>query len=417
MDSALSCSAGKNDRALSVDAARLRALAATLPISRTETCQIDQAVHRVLAKEVLAPTALPPFDNSAMDGFCFHSSDLDAEGPWSMQISGTIAAGETASHPKTNGAARIFTGAPVPRWADTVIQHELVQQADNYLTILQKPMVGKNIRRVGEDCESNALVLQRGQVLSPPRLALLAATGCTQVEVFRRLRVAILSTGDELVEPGTKLRHGQIYNSNRTFLRAALTRPWIEVSDLGIVGDDLADIRSALRVNAGLHDVIISSGGMSAGGKDHLLDALIAEEADLDVLKVAIRPGKPLTVGRLGKCLFFGLPGNPLAAAVTFSQIAVPALRKAAGMMETPDFWIPGVADFSYRRTPGRREFIPVNWSSRDEMGRVVVQRLGSGSSAGLVPLSMAMGLAIIEPDQTLVLPGEALRVEPLFDL
>lgn len=417
METAESCQAGKPDKALSVDAARLRALAVSQPIKRTERCDLDAALNRVCAANTAAMSPLPPFDSAAMDGFAFLRADLDGAAPWALPITDRIAAGDRQLRSGLTGAARVFTGAPVPAKADCVVQHELVQETSGQIVLQNCPPVGKNIRRAGEDCAAGSVILQKGHQVSPARLALLAATGCTDLEVFARLRVAILSTGDELVEPGNELHYGQIYNSNRVLLRASLTKSWIELTDLGIAPDDFATIRSTLKSTAMTHDVIITSGGMSAGCEDHVLDALIAEKAELDVLKVAIRPGKPLTVGRLGGCMFFGLPGNPLAAAVTFSQIAVPSLRKVAGMTEVPDHWIPGVADFTYQRAPGRREFIPVRWSHRDQLGRVVVEKLGSGSSAGLVPLGMAMGLAVIEPDQTVVRPGEALRVEPLADL
>jgi len=200
-------------------------------------------------------------------------------------------------------------------------------------------------------------------------------------------------------------------------LRASLARlPWAEVTDLGIVPDDAGLVRAAIRDAAASHDVVISSGGVSAAEEDHILDALRREAADLDVLKVAIRPGKPLTVGRLGAALYFGLPGNPYAAAITFAQIARPALRRVAGLLEDPDTWLPAVAGFSYARRTGRREYVPVTWDQRDAMGRPILYRLGQGGSASLSPLARAMGVAVIPPDMPMVKPGQPLAVEPLSD-
>jgi molybdopterin molybdotransferase len=231
------------------------------------------------------------------------------------------------------------------------------------------------------------------------------------------VRVAILCTGDELSEPGSTLGPGQIYNSNRVLLRATLSRfPWVDLMDLGIVPDDPASIRSSIRHAAQTNDVVISSGGVSAGEEDHILDALRLEAAELDVLKVAIRPGKPLTVGRLGRALYFGLPGNPYAAAITFSQIAKPALRRAAGLTEEPDTWLPAVAGFNYVRATGRREYVPVRWDSRDAFGRPVLVRLGQGASASMSPIALAMGIAVIPPEIEVVRPGQSLTVEPLCE-
>ena len=233
---------------------------------------------------------------------------------------------------------------------------------------------------------------------------MLAGCGIPSLPVCRRLRVALFSTGNELQEPGQPLAAGQIYNSNRVMLRGVLTCPWIALTDLGILGDDPAAIRSTIRGAAACHDVVISTGGVSAGEEDHILD----------VLKVAIRPGKPLTIGRVGGALFIGLPGNPCATAITFTQIAQPALRRTAGLTETPDTAIPCVADFDYARTPGRREYVPVTWDSRDTLGRPILRRLGQGASASLSPLAIARGIAALPADLPHVHRGTPLMVEPL---
>lgn len=251
-------------------------------------------------------------------------------------------------------------------------------------------------------------------VLTAPRLGLLAGSGVFRVTLRRRLRVGLFSTGNELREPGEALGRGQIYNSNRIMLRAMLEDPWVNLTDYGILPDDPALIRQTIRDASAAQDVVISSGGVSAGEEDHVLDALTRESAALDVLKVAIRPGKPLTVGRVGAALYLGLPGNPYAAAITFSQIARPALRKAAGLLEPLDNWIPAVSGFDYARTPGRLEYIPVSWESRDALGRPILNCLGRGASARLAPIAMAQGIAAIEAEVEHVVPGLPLRVEPL---
>lgn len=250
-----------------------------------------------------------------------------------------------------------------------------------------------------------------GLCLTAPRLAILAGCGIPSLSVYRRLRVAMFSTGNELQEPGQPLSAGQIYNSNRVMLRGLLTCPWIALTDLGILRDDPGAIRSTICEAAASHDVVISTGGVSAGEEDHILDALRREDASLDVLKVAIRPGKPLTIGRVGGALFIGLPGNPYATAITFTQLA---LRRAAGLTETPDTAIPCVANFDYARTPGRREYVPVTWDSRDAMGRPILRRLGQSASASLSPLAVARGITARPADLPRVNRGTPLMVDPL---
>jgi len=414
----LDCSAGKTGPTLTVDAARLRAIAVARPVAGEQRLALDDAVGRVLSRAVFAATDLPPFDNSAMDGYALRRDDLAGAGPWTLAPAGRIAAGDGRAAALGHGeVARIFTGAPIPAGADAVVMQEDALRAGGRITVSHRPAPGQNIRRRGEDIAAGAQALAAGLALTPQRLALLAGCGLSAVLVRRRVRVAILSTGNELTEPGRPLAPGHIYNSNRVLLRSTLARlPWVELTDLGIVPDDRAIIRATIRHAAGAQDVVISSGGVSAGEEDHILDALRREAAELDVLKVAIRPGKPLTVGRLGQALYFGLPGNPYAAAITFAQIAQPALRRVAGLTEEPDTWLPGVAGFTYLRKTGRHEYLPVRWDGRDAMGRPVLERLGQGASASLSPLALAMGIAVIPPELSQVLPGVPLQVTCLAE-
>nr|WP_287257516.1 gephyrin-like molybdotransferase Glp [Thioclava sp.] len=410
-----SCSAGRSASALSVDAARLRAVAAVACITGTERLALHEASGRVLADAPLARTSLPPFDNSAMDGYAVRIGDFKGAEPYRFRVSERIIAGDTRGLSLAEGtAARIFTGAPIPAGADAVIMQESVTRRGTVIEVATPPGLGLNIRREGEDRRRGEPVLPRGLRLTPPRLALLAAAGLAYVPVHRRLRVGLFSTGNELCDPGQALDHGQIYNSNRVMLRSLIAEPWITMTDYGILPDDPGAIRAAIRQASASNDIVISSGGVSAGEEDHVLDALKREDATLDVLKVAIRPGKPLTIGRVGGVLFVGLPGNPYAAAITFIQIARPALRKAAGLLEEIDTWIPAVSGFDYLRKVGRREFLPVTWTERDALGRPVLQRLGHGSSASLGPIALASGIAEIEPNLERVLAGTPLRVELL---
>lgn len=409
------CTAGRHASALSVDAARLRAVAAIARVTGAERLALEDAAGRVLADAPCARTSLPPFDNSAMDGYAVRLGDFDGTGPSRFRVSERIIAGDTRSLSLAEGtAARIFTGAPIPDGADAVIMQESVTRRGSVIEVATPPRAGLNIRREGEDRGIGEPVLPRGLRLTPPRLALLAAAGMADVLVHSRLRVGLFSTGNELRDPGQTLRYGQIYNSNRVMLRSLMAEPWIEITDYGILPDDPNAIRSAIRQASASNDIVISSGGVSAGEEDHVLDALKREDATLEVLKVAIRPGKPLTIGRVGGALFIGLPGNPYAAAITFLQIARPALRKAAGLLEEIDTWIPAVSGFDYPRKTGRREYLPVSWDRRDAFGRPVLNRLDQGSSASLGPIATARGIAVIDPDIERISPGSPLQVEPL---
>ncbi|MFN3973303.1 MAG: gephyrin-like molybdotransferase Glp [Gemmobacter sp.] len=415
--SATVCSAGTQGLVLSVEAARLRALAATAPIAGTEVLPLEWAFGRVVAGSPLAVSAVPPFDNSAMDGYAICASDLAGKGLWRLPVVDRIAAGDRRSLAlRSETAMRILTGAPVPKDVDAVVMQERVVLDGTDIVIGERPAAGLNIRRRGEDQPAGAETVPDGYVLTPPRVALLAAAGVTDVRVRARLRVALFSTGDELVEPGAPLGPGQVFNSNRLLLRAMLAKPWIEVADGGILRDDPGQVRDALVRAAEKSDVILTSGGVSAGDADHVLDAIAAACGELHVLKVAIRPGKPLSIGRIGSALFVGLPGNPYAAAITFSQIAEPALRRTAGITEPSDRWIPAVANFTYRRMTGRTEYVPVTWEARDTLGRPVLQRLGVGASASLRPVALARGIAVVSADIGVVSPGDALAVEPLCD-
>ena len=409
------CTTGKPGPTLTVDAARLRALIAVSPLHDTETLPLAAALGRVAATGAQALVNLPPFDNAAMDGYALRMADLNGPGPWTLAVAGRIAAGDPGDGSLPAGTAiRILTGAPILSGADAVVMQERVTRVGRMIRLDHAPTPGANIRRRGEDVAAGSSPVMAGLCLTAARLAVLAGCGVPSLPVYRRLRVAMFSTGNELQDPGQALAPGQIYNSNRVMLRGLLTVPWIALTDLGILRDDLRAIRAIIRDAAPLHDVVISTGGVSAGDKDHVLDALRREDATLDVLKVAMRPGKPLTVGRVGGALFIGLPGNPYATAITFAQIALPALRRAAGLTETPDTAIPCVADFDYARVPGRREYVPVTWDSRDAMGRPVLQRLGLGASASLSPLAVARGIAALPADLPRVSRGTALLVDPL---
>lgn len=409
------CSAGKMGQVLSVDIASQKAIAAARTVSEFETQSLMAANNRVCATHIRSAIDLPVFANSAMDGYAINRRDLAGDGPWTLPVAGRLAAGDGAVLRLTHKSAmQIMTGAPVPSGANCVVMQEHCERLGNSVVIRERPAHGKHIRFPGEDIRASTILVNAGDLLTARHLALLAASGCSDVNVHARVKVGLISTGSELVEPGTPLAAGQIYNSNRTYLKARLDRPWIDIVDFGIVDDNPGKIQTIIRKAAQECDVIISTGGVSAGEEDHMLDVLRREAAELDVLKVAMRPGKPVTVGRLGAAMYFGLPGNPFACAITFMQIAWPAIRKTAGLEPRDDNRFKGIADFIYLRKPGRTEYLPITWSRTDEYGRPFIERLGKGSSASLHPFTLAKAIATVPSNINEVQPGDVLTLEPI---
>ncbi len=410
------CLTGNASRPVSPDVAAARAVAIAAAVVETETIDLVDAQGRVLAADIVSSMAVPPFDNSAMDGYAVRLGDLVGDGPWTLAVSGRAAAGDKA-HASTAGqrqALRIFTGAPVPKGFDAVVMQERCKRDGDQVVIAGKrPWAGENIRRAGEDVTSGALLASSGEALSPQRLALLAGAGVSGVLLFRKVRIGLISTGSELREPGETLAPGQIYNSNRIVLRAMLSRlSWVQVEDFGIVPDDRALLERTLNNASSSCDVVVSTGGVSGGDEDHVAAIMRDEGSPLEVVKVAMRPGKPVKVGRLGRSVFFGLPGNPNAALVTFRQIALPAIRAVAGLRDVVPVWQPAVAGFGYAKKAGRTEFVPVRISGRTNAGVPVVEMLGRGSSANLSAMAAADGIALLPPEDETISPGMPLRYE-----
>ncbi|RST85337.1 molybdopterin molybdenumtransferase MoeA [Aquibium carbonis] len=406
------CEAGSAAAVIPVDIAAAKAIAAAVPVATTQSVDLLAANGRVLADDVEAALALPPFNASAMDGYAVRLDDLQGPGPWRLPISGRIAAGDTPSRPLP-GAARILTGASVPHGFDAVIMQERCRVDGAAVIIDERPRVGLNIRRAGEDVGRGERLVMAGDALKPQHLALLAGQGLTRIDVFRKIRVGLVSTGSELREPGQPLHPGQIYNSNRVMLRAGLdTCRWAEVIDFGIVPDTRDAIGAALADASARCDAVITTGGVSAGEEDHVTWAVGSGGGTLDVLKVAMRPGKPVKVGKLGPALFLGLPGNPNAALVTFRMIALPALRRLAGLGRTAPDWQTAATGFHYAKTHGRTEFVPVRTDGQDAAGLPILRMLGRGSSASLRSMADADGIAMLSPDMAAVEPGVSVRFE-----
>jgi molybdopterin molybdotransferase len=301
----------------------------------------------------------------------------------------------------------------VPQGFDAVVMQERCERIGEQIVLRERPLEGEHIRHAGEDVNAGTSVLSAGALLSPQRLALLAGQGTAEVEVIRKVRVGLVSTGSELREPGVPLSPGQIYNSNRVMIRSMLGAcPWAEVIDYGIVPDRQEALCDTFGQAASQCDVLVSTGGVSAGDEDHVAWALGRQGGSLDILKVAMRPGKPVKIGMIGQMLFAGLPGNPNAALVTFRQIALPALRTIAGIGSAAPEWLLAVAGFRYEKRMGRTEFVPVSIAGHDDIGRPVLEMLGRGSSASLMAMASADGIALLLPDAAVVEHGTMLQYE-----
>jgi molybdopterin molybdotransferase len=353
---------------MSLDDALAQLLASVSPLQTTESIATLEADGRVLAADVVSSLHVPPQDNSSMDGYAVCCADVPKAGVV-LAVSQRIAAGAAGTALKRGTVARIFTGAPIPSGADAVVMQEdcsaLDASADGQpqVTVNAVPATGQWIRRAGEDVTRGAVVLARGQRLGPAALGLAASVGMAELQVVRRPRVALFSTGDELVMPGQKapqdMPPGAIYNSNRFFLVALLRRLGCEVTDMGIVPDQRAATEEALQRAAQSHDVILTSGGVSVGEEDHIKPAVQAR-GTLDLWQIAIKPGKPFAHGRIGNAHFLGLPGNPVSSFVTFLILVRPFLLKLQGVTDIAMKSIAVRADFTWARADKRREFLRV---------------------------------------------------------
>jgi molybdopterin molybdotransferase len=354
---------------LPLDDALARLLRAARTLGDVESVSTFDADGRVLAQDVVSGLQVPPQDNSSMDGYAVAVADLTDPGAV-LSVTQRIAAGASGRPMQPGQAARIFTGAPIPPGADAVVMQEdceIAAQADDdnpaQVRVLAVPLSGQWIRRAGEDVRLASVVLARGSRLSPAGLGMAASVGLRELLVARRPRVALFSTGDELVMPGdvapADMRPGAIYNSNRFFLRAMLLRLGCDVSDLGIVPDKREATEEALHGASRQHDLILTSGGVSVGEEDHIRPA-VQTLGHLDLWQIAMKPGKPFAYGQVGASHFIGLPGNPVSSFVTFALLVRPFILALQGMGQVAPVVTTARADFDWPRADRRREFLRV---------------------------------------------------------
>ncbi|MFZ1608129.1 MAG: gephyrin-like molybdotransferase Glp [Rhodoferax sp.] len=404
---------------LPLDDALIQLMAYATPLDATESVAVGEADGRVLAQDVVSELHVPPLDNSAMDGYALRCADATAPGV-TLGISQRIPAGANAQPLLVGTAARIFTGAPVPAGADAVIMQEdctALPVADGGLGQVQVnslPKAGQNIRRAGEDVARSDVVLSRGQRLGPAELGLAASIGMAALKVARRPRVALFSTGNELVMPGAvapqDMPPGAIYNSNRYFLIALLRRLGCVVTDLGIVPDHRDATIQALRQAAKGHDLILTSGGVSVGEEDHIKPA-VQSLGTMDLWQIAIKPGKPFAYGRIGDAHFMGLPGNPVASFVTFLVLVRPFLLRLQGVNRVAMKAIAAQANFTWARPDKRREFLRVR---RNADGGL---ELFSNQSSGVLTSAVWGDGLIDNPPGCAIAPGDTVRFVPFSEL
>lgn len=400
---------------LTVDDALRRGLSIADPLTDRETLPLTQAIGRVLAEDCTSKVEMPAFDNSAMDGYAVRTIDLN-DGPlFELPVAGRIAAGDSAEHDAPAGSAlRIFTGAPVPTDFDAVVMQEDCDVTLDGIRFSRRPKPGQHIRRAGEDLRAGAPILRRGCEIGPREVAALASAGYGEVAVYRKLKVTIFSTGSELRQPGEALGPGQIYNSNRYMLLALLQKPWIELTDSGPVKDDPDVLEQVLREACESSDLIVTTGGVSVGDEDHMPRLFAEIGGQTDVMKVAMKPGKPIMFGRYGRALYVGLPGNPVSAYVTWQIIGSQMMARRAGLHYNPQVTVQAVLAEPLRRRAGRQEYRPVQIEGTTPDGRPKLRLMAPSYSGRVALLAQAEGLAIIPAEVEELPEGHVLDLLPV---
>jgi molybdopterin molybdotransferase len=407
------CFLHDRDRLRHADALKL--LDARLkPVAGTEDVALTEALGRVLAEDIVAPRPIPAFTNSAVDGYAFAHASLGHDAT-RLRLAGRAAAGHATPKPLGPGeAARIFTGAVMPEGADSCIMQEDVEVTAEFVVLPPGLKPGANTRKAGEDLQAGEVAAGAGARLRPQELAAIASTGHDRIRCYRRLRIALISTGDEIVRPGSSLAHGQVYDSNHALLLGLLPTVGAEAVDYGVLPDDAAAVREAVGRAAETCDVILSTGGASRGEADHIVST-IQEIGTLHAWQIAVKPGRPLAVGQVGDTVFFGLPGNPVAVFVTFLLYARPMLAKLQGADWHEPRRFPVPAGFAMpNKKPDRREFWR-GWIDEED-GRPVLRKFARDGSALISGLRRAEGLIEVAEEVTTVEPGDTLSFIPFTE-
>jgi molybdopterin molybdotransferase len=380
-----------------------------------ETVATEQALGRILAEDICSSLDIPPADNSAMDGYAFAIADIDPSTPsTTLHVAQRIAAGDPVQGLTKGTAARIFTGAPVPVGADVVLPQEQCQVEGDQVTFPAGVKAGANIRRRGEELKQGDVVLRKHHTLHAQEIGLLATLGVAHVKVCRKLKVGLFSTGDELMPLGQPLGSGQIYDSNRYTLKALLQQLGCEVIDLGRIEDNFETTCNTLKQAASQAEVILTSGGVSVGDEDHI-KAAMQRMGEINLWRIAIKPGKPLAYGVIDNTPFFGLPGNPVAAFVTCCMFVRPYLLRMQGIENVTPKSLRLPACFTHDKAVKRREFLRAS-ITLDEQGHSGIQLYPRQGSHMLTSVVFSEGLAIV-PERTVVNEGDLVEFIPLDNL
>ena len=386
------------------------------PTQETETVSVKEALNRTLGEEIISPIDVPAYDNSAMDGYALQGDDLPENGSATLEVIGSSFAGTPFDGAVQSGqAVRIMTGAKIPQGTDTVIMQEKAQRDGERVTFSSKDnhKSGENVRMAGEDMREGEAVLQPGKALGSAELGMIASLGYGEVAVKRRIKVAFFSTGDELCSAGEILGDGQIYDSNRYTVFSMLSNLGVELIDLGIIRDQRELIEQAFKEAAAQADVVITSGGVSVGEADFVKETL-DKLGEVNFWRIAMKPGKPLAFGKLDDAWFFGLPGNPVSAMVTFLQFVRPAINHLSGKERTTPFRIPLRCTTKLKKRPGRLEF-QRGTLTQDENGETVVEGVGHQGSHILRSMSRAVCFIVLPAENGGVEAGEWVEVEPFL--
>jgi molybdopterin molybdotransferase len=382
------------------------------PVAEIETVPLIAARGRVIARDIVAPLSLPPFDNSAVDGYAVRHADLERAGETALTVVERVTAGRVATHALGAGEAiRIFTGAPMPAGADTVFMQEDCRVEGKTVIVPAGLALGANRRLTGEDLQPGTVMLPAGRRLNEQHVALAAAVGLTTLPVRRRVRVAVFSTGDEIVEPGAERPEAALFDANRFLLAGLIERLGATATDLGILPDDPDRLGRAIAAAAADHDLVLTSGGVSTGEADHVRTA-VERVGRLVFWRVGIKPGRPVAMAVIpaangGSAAFMGLPGNPVAVFVTFARVVRPLLLRLAGAEVQPLLPLPVRAAFAYKKRKGRREYVRVKLVRASDGGIDAVKHAQDGAGV-LTSLTETDGLIELPEDATTVTPGAA---------